>query len=171
MEEQQTPEEKQPSQEQEAINRRKFLEIATLSIGSVIALGVAAPAIAYVVGPSLQNNDSQEWIRLGSASRVEIGVPTLFKVKIKRQVGWIENEEELAVFVITENGVDYIALSNICTHLGCRVRWIDDNGQFFCPCHNAVFDKEGNVVSGPPPKPLNQYQVKLENNQLYILGG
>lgn len=164
-------EEQEPSEEQDAIKRRQFLEIATWSIGGLLALGVGVPAISYVVGPSLEKKGTQEWIRIGSASKVEIGVPTLFKVKIKRQVGWNVTEEELAMYILTENGRDFTALSNTCTHLGCRVRWIGENEQFFCPCHNAVFDKTGGVVSGPPPTPLNQFQVKLENDQLFILGG
>ena len=158
-------------EEQETINRKQFLEIATWSIAGVIGIGVTLPAIKYLVGPSLEQTEEQEWIRLGSASKVETGVPTLFKVKVKRQVGWNTTEEELAVYIVTENGRDFVAISNTCTHLGCRVRWITERDQFFCPCHNAVFDKSGNVVAGPPPKPLNQYQVKLEGDQLYILGG
>jgi Rieske Fe-S protein len=51
------------------------------------------------------------------------------------------------------------------------VRWIPDTQRFFCPCHNGVFDKTGSVVSGPPPRPLDQYETKVENDQLYILVG
>ncbi|HSR47182.1 MAG TPA: ubiquinol-cytochrome c reductase iron-sulfur subunit, partial [Anaerolineales bacterium] len=68
-------------------------------------------------------------------------------------------------------GRNYIAMSNICTHLGCRVRWIDDRSEFFCPCHNAIFDKSGEVVAGPPPRPLDQYPVKVENDTLFIQVG
>jgi menaquinol-cytochrome c reductase iron-sulfur subunit len=109
-------------EEQEPIRRRKFLQIATVSIGGVIGLGVAVPAVSYVIGPSLAKANAQEWIRVGSASKVEIGVPTLFKVKIKRQVGWNVTEDELAMYIVTENGSDFVAISNTCTHLGCRVR-------------------------------------------------
>lgn len=62
-------------------------------------------------------------------------------------------------------------MSNVCTHLGCHVRWIADKNKFFCPCHNGVFDKYGNVVSGPPPRPLDRYEVKARDAQLYILEG
>jgi Rieske Fe-S protein len=62
-------------------------------------------------------------------------------------------------------------MSNICTHLSCRVRWVAERGQFFCPCHNGVFDKEGLVVSGPPPRPLDRYEVKVEGDQLFIKAG
>ena len=73
--------------------------------------------------------------------------------------------------MLTDNGRDFLAMSNICTHLGCRVRWIADQEQFFCPCHNGVFDKDGTVVSGPPPRPLDRYEVKVEGETVYILGG
>lgn len=158
-------------EEKNSISRRDFMGAATWLIGSLISLGMGIPAIAYIVGPGLKKAGAQEWIRLGSASKVEIGLPTLFKVTLERQTGWIVSEEEISVYVLTEDGRDFIAMSNICTHLGCRVRWIADQGKFFCPCHNAIFDKDGKVVSGPPPRPLDTYQVKVENNQLFMLGG
>jgi len=137
----------------------------------VISLGIGIPAIAYIIGPALKREERQEKIRLGAASKVEIGVPTLFKTKIEHQTGWITNETELSFYVITENGRDFAAMSNVCTHLGCRVRWNADQEQFFCPCHNAVFDKDGNVVDGPPPRPLDRYEINVEDDQLYVIGG
>lgn len=157
--------------EQEKVPRRSFLGFMIWAIGGLISMGVGVPAIIYVIAPSVQRKTTEDWIRVGSTSKIELGTPTLFKVKIKRQVGWNVNEEELSVYVITENGRDFMALSNICTHLGCRVRWVSDQEKFFCPCHNAIFDKDGTVISGPPPAPLDQFQVKVENDQLYILGG
>jgi Rieske Fe-S protein len=153
------------------INRKDFLGVAIFGIGSAIGLSIGIPAITYILGPALKKNDEQNWIPLGAASKVEIGVPTLFKAKVEQTAGWITNEQELTFYVLTENGRDFIAMSNVCTHLGCRVRWVEDETQFFCPCHNAVFDKAGKVVSGPPPKPLNTYEVKVEDDQLFVLGG
>ena len=157
--------------EDNQVSRKNFMEIAIWSIGGVIALGMTIPAIAYLVGPAIRKAQEQVWIRLGSVLKVEIGVPTLFKVKVQQRTGWIVNEQEISVYVLTEDGRNYIAMSNICTHLGCRVRWIAEQSGFFCPCHNAIFDQEGEVVSGPPPEPLERYDVKVEDNQLYILGG
>jgi menaquinol-cytochrome c reductase iron-sulfur subunit len=157
--------------EEKSINRRSFLGIATWAIGGLISAGMAIPAIAYVVGPTLKQNETEEWIPLGSVTKVELNTPTLFKAKIQRQTGWIINEQELSIYVLTDNGRDFIAMSNVCTHLGCRVRWIAEQDHFFCPCHNAVFDKEGEVASGPPPRPLDRYEVKVEENQLFVLGG
>ena len=152
----------------ERINRRDFLGIATWSIGGLISLLMGIPAIAYIVGPALPGEKTNSWTRLGSAKKVELGVPTLFKATVERKTGWLVEEEKIGTYVLTDNGRDFIAMSNICTHLGCRVRWVADRENFFSPCHNGVFDKYGMVVSGPPPRPLDRYEVKVENDQLYI---
>lgn len=152
------------------LSRRDFMKTATGAIAGIITATLAIPAVAYIVGPALRRNEAEEWIALGAASKVEIGTPTLFKARIERQTGWIQNVSEVSVYVLTEDGREYVAMSNTCTHLGCRVRWIGDQNQFFCPCHNATFDKEGQVVSGPPPRPLDRYEVNVEDEQLYIRG-
>lgn len=153
------------------LSRREFLGIATFSIGGLISALFGIPAVAYILGPVLRREDTEEWVRLGSISKVELGIPTLFKAKIERQTGWIINEKELSTYVLTDNGRDFVAMSNVCTHLSCRVRWIAEQSQFFCPCHNAAFDKNGEVVEGPPPRPLDRYEVKVEEGQIFIFGG
>jgi Rieske Fe-S protein len=151
--------------------RRDFLGFMTWAIGGLIGLAMGIPAIAYIIGPALRRDERQDWLRIGSTSKVELGTPTLFKARVQRQTGWIVNEEEINVYVLTDNGRDFIAMSNVCTHLGCRVRWIEDQSQFFCPCHNAAFEKNGDVASGPPPRPLDRFEIKAEDEQLFILGG
>jgi menaquinol-cytochrome c reductase iron-sulfur subunit len=146
------------------------MSFVTWAVGALISLGLGIPGVAYVVGPALQRQQEGEWIRLGSTAKVDLGTPTLFKATIERRTGWIVNEEEIFFYILTENGRDYIAMSNICTHLGCRVRWLQDQGQFFCPCHNAAFSKDGSVLSGPPPRPLDTYPLKVEEDQIFVLG-
>jgi Rieske Fe-S protein len=153
------------------VSRREFMEIATWMIGGMISLVLGIPAIAYIVAPAWKREEIQDWIGLGSSSKVELGTPTLFSAGIERHTGWIKELEKLSVYVLTENGHDYIAMSNICTHLGCRVRWIADSEQFFCPCHNGIFDKDGKVISGPPPRPLDRYPIKVEDGQIFIKDG
>ena len=157
--------------EPKRFDRRQFLGALTWGIGALISAGLGIPAVAYIIGPALQRKETQDWIRIGSTTKVELGTPTLFKARVTRQTGWIENEEELSAYVRTDNGRDFIAMSNICTHLGCRVRWVSGQQQFFCPCHNGVFDKDGNVLAGPPPRALDRFEVKVEDDQLFILGG
>ncbi len=151
-------------------SRRGFLGFLTWAIGGVVSLGFGIPAVAYLLGPALETAKEETWLPLGAASKVPLGEPTLFKVTVKRQAGWIVSEEQIAAFVLTDDGRDFIAMSNICTHLGCRVRWIAEREQFLSPCHNGVFDKQGNVVSGPPPRPLDRFPVKVESGQILIRG-
>jgi menaquinol-cytochrome c reductase iron-sulfur subunit len=152
------------------LSRRRFMGLVTWVIGGLISAGMGIPAVAYIIGPALRQSENQDWIRLGSANKVELGTPTLFKAKVERQTGWIVSETELSIYVLTDDGRNFVAMSNICTHLGCRVRWIAEQQQFFCPCHNAVFDKDGQVVDGPPPRPLDRYEVRVEEDQLQVLG-
>lgn len=157
--------------EENKVSRRSFMSTATWLIGGLISLIYAIPAIAYLIAPTLDQEEEEQWLNLGSTSKVELGTPTLLKATVERQTGWITNQEELSVYVLTENGRDYIALSNICSHLGCRVRWIDDQSEFFCPCHNAVFAKDGEVLEGPPPRPLDRFEVRVQDDQIQVLGG
>ena len=60
------------------------------------------------------------------------------------------------------------AISTVCTHLGCTVFWQKDRQEFFCPCHNGRFDKNGVVLEGPPPAPLDLYQVEIEGNNVFV---
>lgn len=60
------------------------------------------------------------------------------------------------------------ALSTTCTHLGCTVYWQQDKNRFYCPCHQGVFNPDGEVVSGPPPKKLNSYNTEIIGNNVYI---
>ncbi|MEN8186193.1 MAG: ubiquinol-cytochrome c reductase iron-sulfur subunit [Bacteroidota bacterium] len=60
------------------------------------------------------------------------------------------------------------ALSTTCTHLGCSVYWEADKNQFYCPCHQGVFDSDGNVVSGPPPTKLDSYETEIIGSNIYI---
>jgi menaquinol-cytochrome c reductase iron-sulfur subunit len=156
--------------EDKQLGRRNFMKVAIASIGGLIGAAFGLPAIPYIMGPALQK-ESDSWIQLGSIGKVELNIPTLFKKTIETQTGWINTEEEISVYVLTSNGQDYVVMSNVCTHLGCRVRWIPEEDSFFCPCHNGVFTKDGSVVAGPPPRPLDRFESKVEDGIIFIKRG
>jgi menaquinol-cytochrome c reductase iron-sulfur subunit len=159
-----------PDKPERSSARRDFMRAAVVGIGGLISAAIGLPAVAYVIGPALKRT-SDLWIRLGAVSKVELGSPTLFKTTVETETGWINTEEEISAYVLTQNGQDFDVMSNICTHLGCRVRWIADDERFYCPCHNGVFAKDGSVVSGPPPRPLDRFESKVEDGVLYIRRG
>jgi Rieske Fe-S protein len=72
------------------------------------------------------------------------------------------------VYAVTEDGQNITVFSDACTHLSCKVHWDEERGAFVCPCHDGIFDKQGNVVSGPPPRPLYHFETQIENDQLMI---
>jgi cytochrome b6-f complex iron-sulfur subunit len=56
----------------------------------------------------------------------------------------------------------FLALSRTCTHLGCTVPWVAEEGKFVCPCHASAFDIRGEVVNPPAPRALDLYTVRIE---------
>lgn len=61
------------------------------------------------------------------------------------------------------------AISSICTHLGCNVRWEGENDGFECPCHGSSFDKNGKNTSGPAPKPLRWLRLTLDSDRKLVV--
>ena len=66
----------------------------------------------------------------------------------------------------THEGV--AAFSRRCTDLGCLVSWNKEREQFVCPCHQGTFDKHGVNIAGPPPRPLDRFQIIKRGEQLYV---
>ena len=76
--------------------------------------------------------------------------------------------QSYGVYVLREEGKDVTVFSDVCTHLSCRVNWNEENQEFACPCHAAFFNRDGNVKSGPPPRPLDSYEIDVVEDQLFI---
>jgi len=60
------------------------------------------------------------------------------------------------------------AFSAVCTHLTCTVSYEGDTGTMYCPCHNGRFDLAGNVISGPPPRPLEAYEIEVAGGDILV---
>lgn len=65
-----------------------------------------------------------------------------------------------------ENGL--LALWQRCTHLGCAVPWVEAEGQFHCPCHGSVYDRNGEVTGGPAPRPLDTFPVAVKDGEIWV---
>jgi len=71
------------------------------------------------------------------------------------------------ILINTQEG-ELRAFSAICTHLTCSVFYESDTGTLLCPCHNGRFDLSGNVISGPPPSPLESYNVEISGEDIVV---
>ena len=71
------------------------------------------------------------------------------------------------ILVRTASG-DFRAFSAICTHLDCTVQYRDDLSHIWCACHNGHFDLQGRNISGPPPTPLEPFDVNVRGDQIVV---
>ncbi len=63
---------------------------------------------------------------------------------------------------------EYRALSATCTHLDCTVQYRDDLREVWCACHNGLYDLNGRNISGPPPRPLESYEVHVQGGEIIV---
>lgn len=69
---------------------------------------------------------------------------------------------------LVNSGDGYAVFNGTCTHLGCKVKWEAHRDRFYCPCHQGVFGSDGEVVEGPPPRPLDRYRVEAQDELIYM---
>ena len=154
------------------ISRRDFIKVATVTVGGVIGAALGIPAIVYLVDPALKPGGKDAWVPLGPIENFEIGKPTLVTFVRTKVNGWEKTSNSYGVFVVRRSETEVLVLSNRCTHLSCRVNWKEDKQAYVCPCHDAAFSLEGEVLGGPPPRPLDRYEgetIKVEDGVLSIL--
>lgn len=148
-------------------SRRAFLTKAIVGACGAGAVIAAIPLVGSFISPAL-GGGGETWIPIGDASTLKDNEPTKITFSYQRKDGWTTQEARKTVFAtrLPDGGVKVLA--NRCTHLGCAVDWSSTDGHFTCPCHGGVFDAEGKVVSGPPPKPLQTLAAKIENNTIFV---
>jgi menaquinol-cytochrome c reductase iron-sulfur subunit len=152
----------------EEIGRRRFLTGIIGVVAGVVAALVGVPAIGYVVSPGVKKQGGDEWITLGPLSSLTPGVPTGFPYSRTIADGWVQAAQTGTAYALTLDGQTATVLSDICTHLSCRVSFKPETLTFLCPCHDAVFSATGAVVSGPPPRPLDQFASRIDGGQIQI---
>jgi cytochrome b6-f complex iron-sulfur subunit len=62
----------------------------------------------------------------------------------------------------------FLALYRVCTHLGCIISWSEEQQRFQCPCHAAVFNAKGEVLAGPPPRPMDLFPVEIAEGEITV---
>lgn len=137
-------------------DRRTFL--SQLLTGSLVVglLGVLGVIGAYLLPPERRVfNPARRRIRVARADEISVGKG--------RQM--LFNGEP--VWVLRLKG-GWVALSALCTHQGCIVEWDEKRLTFTCPCHAGVFDAQGNVLAGPPRRPLKRLRVSVIRDEIYI---
>lgn len=123
--------------------------------------GVAAMAGRYLYPAK---PEQRAWMFVKDLASFEVGQSVSYQAP---------NGAPISIARQTNKGTadDFVALSSVCPHLGCAVHWEGQNNRFFCPCHNGVFDPQGNSVSGPPAdagQNLARYPLAIIDGLLFI---
>ena len=127
-----------------AVSRRTFLLV--LGWGSFFSsMAVAALASIRCLVPDVLYEPSSQF----KADRPEAYPEGMVKLIAEKNV-FIDHDK---------NGI--FAVDARCTHLGCRVEWVEDENQYHCPCHGAKFRRDGDNFEGPAPDPLPRFYVAL----------
>jgi cytochrome b6-f complex iron-sulfur subunit len=134
------------------MKRRSFLGVVLGVLASTAVGAVVYPLIRFVTPSSATG-----------AQKVSLKKDTI-------QAGGAEETvvNNVPVIVINRPGKGFIALSRVCTHLGCLVQYDRETGRLLCPCHAGLFDAEGKVLSGPPTRALSKVPVRVEGDHLLI---
>lgn len=155
-----------PSKNQ--LSRRDFIKAALAGIGGLIGALVGLPSVAYLLSPAWQAGAEEEAvIPLGALDSYPIGIPTRFDFTRTRVNGWERTAVSYGLYVVRKSESEVRVFSDICTHLGCRVTWHPDTQHYISPCHDGHFDLLGKNISGPPPRPLDEFVTKIENGNLF----
>ena len=126
-------------------------------------LGLITAGLAGLVGAAAAPKTAATTVRWRKASTIfdlPPNAPFAAVMAERTSDGWFETSKQTVVY-IDKQGDTYRALSATCSHLGCRVTWDEARTQYLCPCHGGVYDREGKVVSGPPPEPLRRVNVRV----------
>lgn len=149
-------------------DRRGFLKVVSTAGG--IALGALAglPALFAFITPAFRKPRPENWISLGEVEFFDWDVPIRIDVPQTVTDAWMERRVIRSVWIQTENGEDFKIFSGRCPHLGCAYAFDEDEGTFVCPCHEGLFDSlSGEVLGGPPPRPLDTLEGKVEDGILF----
>ena len=136
------------------LGRRRFLSQAVMGFGLLFGMGLLGLRFFQFLVPS-QRVKRDESVLLGAEQNMPMNeaVP-------------MELGGHKLLVLKTEDGVT--AFSRRCTDLGCLVSWDRQREQFVCPCHQGIYDKTGKNIAGPPPRPLDRFDIVKRGEQLYV---
>lgn len=148
-----------------ALSRRGFVSTCMMITGVIAGYGLGLWNFLQYLVPLHRHTPRREMF-VGTLNDLKVGS----SIMVKDPRG-----EEIALARVSEDrenpSAGFKALSSKCPHLGCRVHWDAGRGEFICPCHNGVFDKNGTAVSGPPAKEkknLSTFEVRVDKQNGWI---
>ena len=135
-------------------SRREFLANVIMSVGAALGAGGLAFRFAEYLYPVVP---PVKWIEVFASKLADIPSDGVRIVHLPE-----------GPVILEKAGNEVRALSAICTHLGCIVRWHPGRREFICPCHGGTYNYAGKVLSGPPPRPLPGILTEVRQEQVFV---
>lgn len=138
------------------MNRRTFLNWAGIGlVASYFPIALAAcQADSDNSTSATPTTTTEDFISLGTEAELESN-------------GYLLNEQS-KVMVVRDGGGEIVALNPTCTHRGCTVEWNNEANNLVCPCHDAKFAPDGQVLAQPAVEPLSTYEVRQDNGEILV---
>ena len=141
--------------------RRRALVLFINTTLALLGGGLSTLLGVFALRPR-QGPGEPRWIRAGTIADLRADEPVPRVIAVTRVDGWYRARARETVFLVWDGGTGVRALSARCTHLGCQVRWDAGTRTFLCPCHGGAYDPAGNVLDGPPPRPLDALEARID---------
>src|SRR5262245_32001199 len=157
-------------------DRRRFLKVATCALGGGVGLAASIPVLRLVIDPADKQTvtSPKEPLDLGPAEAFLAGPPRRVEVVAPLiKDGWSAARDVVlgAAWVrrIGSKPGDLDVRSAVCPHLGCAVAFDAAQNNYLCPCHDSRFSIEGNKLSGPSQRGLDQLPIQINNDGHLLL--
>ncbi len=155
------------TRQQRELSRRKLLIWLSLGSGTLAAGAVGYPVARAVLDPAFQRGGKGGWQTVGTQADFPLGKAVLVTFTRPEAHDYAGAVKKDTAYVTRRDG-DWLALHNVCMHLGCPVQHQDGSGLYFCPCHGGVYNAEGLNVAGPPRIPLQRLGVRLSGQDVQL---
>ncbi len=144
------PRSEQPS------DRRRFLTVLSQAFLALWGVGAAGVVIAYLKAPERRENTAERTVSAGMLDDYRVGEGRMIRHGIT------------PFFVVRLDATRVVAISAVCTHVRCILGFDTARRILVCPCHDGRFDLSGNVLAGPPPRPLPTYPVSVRAGEVFV---
>ena len=110
-----------------------------------------------------------EYLKPPKQAEVEVSSVKVGKLSdIAKDSGTIVRFGNKPVILVRTASGELRAFSATCTHLDCTVQYRKDMGVIWCACHNGKYDFNGRNISGPPPRPLDEFRVVVQGEEVFV---
>lgn len=153
------------------MSRRHLMLRLGIGLSGLAAALTGIPIIGFVFSSFAKAKTSRQWVSLGPLEQFPIQETRLVVYQNPSTRPWDGETAHVPCWVRRMDDEKFQVFAINCTHLGCPVRWFPESHLFMCPCHGGAFYEDGSHASGPPPRGLFEYQHKVENGNLMVVGG